>query len=1063
MKKTLSILLSLLMLFSAALPAFAADGNGEETVVVVDPIDDQASIFVPEDVDVNVDWDGAFSAIRDAIANHQASVALSEFNIPYSGTQDDPNIQYIKNFLFYEPVLLRTCKQFSYNIRNTGTGTILSYLNLGDYYQYDQETYLAMADACNDAATQLLYGIGDNEFLSDAEKCLILHDRLAAWCGYDIVNYNNGTIPNESYCAYGPLALQIGVCQGYAMAYGWMLDILGIENYYISSKTINHGWNLVRIDDDTPYFIDVTWDDPTWDVTGRVNHTNFLQSFATFSAGHRNATDFTDEPSSTVYEDSYWKAITCEFQLIGDKLYYVDGSAYVNQSYPTCGNGDLKCLDLSTGAETTLMTIDSLWTTANGGFYSDCYARLASIGSKLFYSTPDEIRSYDIATGEDALVYAPDFTQYEAGSRIYGLTQRSGTLYVMINTRPNATEASPGTVETVPFCTGHADKVTLETLTPATCAQGGEIKFLCADCRAIGTAETAPDPALHVFGEWTTVTAATCTAGGSEKRTCANCDAFETRETDVDANNHVNTENRPAIAATCVAQGRQAGVWCLDCQKFVSGGEAINADPDAHDFGDWTAVAAATCSVKGTERRDCTRCDAFETRETALDPTNHVNTENRDAVAATCVDPGREAGVWCLDCQKYVSGGGEVDADPDAHDFGEWVSYNSATCSSKGVERRDCSRCDAYETRETAFDPNNHAHTEERAAVAATCTDQGREAGVYCLDCQKYVSGGAEIAVDPNAHDFGAWTAVTAATCTVKGSERRDCSRCDAFETRETGVDATNHVNTENRPAIAATCVAQGRQAGVWCLDCQKFVSGGEAINADPDAHTFGEWTAAAAGTCTVKGTERRDCADCDAFETRETALDPTNHVNTENREAVAATCTVKGREAGVYCLDCRTYVSGGAESALDPANHVNTEEKAAVAPSCAKEGREAGVYCNDCKQYVSGGETVGKLPHAYTSVVTEPTCTKGGYTTYTCQNCSDSYVSDQTAALGHTDADGNQRCDRCNADLSPEANCSCNCHKGGILGFFFKIKVFFWKLFGLTQYRYCDCGKAHW
>ena len=216
-------------------------------------------------------------------------------------------------------------------------------------------------------------------------------------------------------------------------------------------------------------------------------------------------------------------------------------------------------------------------------------------------------------------------------------------------------------------------------------------------------------------------------------------------------------------------------------------------------------------------------------------------------------------------------------------------------------------------------------------------------------------------------------------------------------------------------------------------------------------------------GTCTVKGTERRDCADCDAFETRETALDPTNHVNTENREAVAATCTVKGREAGVYCLDCRTYVSGGAESALDPANHVNTEEKAAVAPTCTKEGREAGVYCNDCKQYVSGGETVGKLPHAYTSVVTEPTCTKGGYTTYTCQNCSDSYVSDQTAALGHTDADGNQRCDRCNADLSPEANCSCNCHKGGILGFFFKIKVFFWKLFGLTQYRYCDCGKAHW
>ena len=39
---------------------------------------------------------------------------------------------------------------------------------------------------------------------------------------------------------------------------------------------------------------------------------------------------------------------------------------------------------------------------------------------------------------------------------------------------------------------------------------------------------------------------------------------------------------------------------------------------------------------------------------------------------------------------------------------------------------------------------------------------------------------------------------------------------------------------------------------------------------------------------------------------------------------------------------------------------------------------------------------------HEYTSVVTAPTCTNQGYTTYTCKKCGDTYISDYTNALGH-------------------------------------------------------------
>ncbi|MBQ2775517.1 MAG: hypothetical protein IJF40_06510, partial [Clostridia bacterium] len=42
--------------------------------------------------------------------------------------------------------------------------------------------------------------------------------------------------------------------------------------------------------------------------------------------------------------------------------------------------------------------------------------------------------------------------------------------------------------------------------------------------------------------------------------------------------------------------------------------------------------------------------------------------------------------------------------------------------------------------------------------------------------------------------------------------------------------------------------------------------------------------------------------------------------------------------------------------------------------------------------------------------------------------------------------------------DLTPY--CTCQCHQGGIAGFFYKIVLFFQKLFGMN--KVCWCGIAH-
>ena len=72
---------------------------------------------------------------------------------------------------------------------------------------------------------------------------------------------------------------------------------------------------------------------------------------------------------------------------------------------------------------------------------------------------------------------------------------------------------------------------------------------------------------------------------------------------------------------------------------------------------------------------------------------------------------------------------------------------------------------------------------------------------------------------------------------------------------------------------------------------------------------------------------------------------------------------------------------------------------------------------CEYCHNVISSEEDP-IVEHTYEAVVTLPTCTEGGYTTYTCNVCGDSYVGDFTDALGHNYE--NDVCTRC-GELEPK------------------------------------------
>ena len=59
------------------------------------------------------------------------------------------------------------------------------------------------------------------------------------------------------------------------------------------------------------------------------------------------------------------------------------------------------------------------------------------------------------------------------------------------------------------------------------------------------------------------------------------------------------------------------------------------------------------------------------------------------------------------------------------------------------------------------------------------------------------------------------------------------------------------------------------------------------------------------------------------------------------------------------------------------------------------------GAYSIEETRYIAASES--ECAHVYVAAVTVPTCTEGGYTTYTCSLCGDSYTSDEIEALGHS------------------------------------------------------------
>ena len=127
-----------------------------------------------------------------------------------------------------------------------------------------------------------------------------------------------------------------------------------------------------------------------------------------------------------------------------------------------------------------------------------------------------------------------------------------------------------------------------------------------------------------------------------------------------------------------------------------------------------------------------------------------------------------------------------------------------------------------------------------------------------------------------------------------------------------------------------------------------------------------------------------------------------------EPQHTIAPTCGSDGYK--IYA--CENGDCNGTITEKVPATGIHTGDEhtvAGVPATCTEDGTKAYQLCTGCGCYLEPG-TSNKLDkivipangHSYTSVVTDPTCTEKGYTTYTCSVCDYSEVRDYVDALGH-------------------------------------------------------------
>ena len=321
------------------------------------------------------------------------------------------------------------------------------------------------------------------------------------------------------------------------------------------------------------------------------------------------------------------------------------------------------------------------------------------------------------------------------------------------------------------------------------------------------------------------------------------------------------------------------------------------------------------------------------------------------------------------------------------HDM-QLVKTVAPTCADEGYDLYKCSRCDVTEKRNIVPAISGSHDWQFTKTVAPTCNEKGYD--LYtCKKCKSTKKENIQ-PINPSNHKF-IKTNTVPPTCTTVGYDVYTCERCGKTEHRnEVPAIAGGHTYQFTK-TVAPTCTEQGYDV-YTCSKCGNT----EKRNVKPiDSSNHNYTVTVVAPTCTEKGYTKHTCSRC-GNTYNDNYINASGHSFTNYVLDGNATCTQDGTMTA-KCDKCdatNTITAPGSKLGHDYAQTVTP-------PTCVSGGYTTYVCtrCNDT--YV--GNHVDPIGHSYNNVVTPPTCTAGGYTTHTCVRGDSTFVDSQTSPLGHS------------------------------------------------------------
>ena len=118
---------------------------------------------------------------------------------------------------------------------------------------------------------------------TDYDLAKAIHDRIIAAIDYKYDSNGEPSMALDAHNIIGVLNGDGAVCEGYAKAYKYLLDLLNVPNVYVVST--DHAWSMVKIDNGRFYFVDSTWDDQPG-MPGGIVYDYFLCGTNSFLPEH---------------------------------------------------------------------------------------------------------------------------------------------------------------------------------------------------------------------------------------------------------------------------------------------------------------------------------------------------------------------------------------------------------------------------------------------------------------------------------------------------------------------------------------------------------------------------------------------------------------------------------------------------------------------------------------------------------------------------------------------------------------------------------------------------------